>query len=341
MTGLFAHNLGIDLGTYNTSIYSPNKGIILSSPSHVMYYNGKNIEYGHAAKVTIGKESNNMKIVRPLRYGVINDPVATHIMIKNFLKQARKNRFFGLIKPNILICVPASCSDAERKTIAETTYKAGASNVSLVNETICAALGAGFDMKEANGYMIMDLGGGTVNYGILSLGGMVSQLSMPLGGDELNEKIQLYVKKKFQINIGINTAEYIKHTIGNAMPDVNFIKESSSSINIVGTDVQHNPVEFTISSQDVYETISPILKNIADHAKKMIQQLQPELAGDIFKNGIYLTGAGSKLKNLDKFLTNEIKIRCNMTENPEQCVAIGTGKIFESFNEYKHLTQRY
>ncbi len=341
IAGALAQNIGIDLGTYNTSIYSPNQGIILSQPSRVMVYErNKMLEYGNTAKVTLGKESEGMKIIRPLKYGVINDPEATRFMLKNFLKQSAKSKFFGMIKPNVLVCVPSSATSAERETIAQTVYQSGATNVFIVDEAICAAIGSNSSMKESTGAMVIDFGGGTVNFGVTSIGGVVCQKSVRLGGDELNERIVEYVKTHYQINIGINTAENIKHNISNACPDNGFDK-AKSSMNVIGTDIENNPVEFTITSEDVFKSIEPVLVRIASEAKRMIQSLQPELSADIFQNGITLTGGGANLKNIDKYLFNYLKIKCYIAENPDQCVARGTGKIFEAFNDYKHLITRY
>ena len=336
--GCLAQDIGIDLGTYTTSIYIPNQGIVLTEPSCIMYYNNKYIEYGHAAKVTLGKESKNMKVIRPLKYGVINNPEAATAMLSNLLQKVSKKRF-GFIKPNIIICVPASASDADRKTIVNSVYQAGALNVYLVEEPVCAALGANISMKEANGTMLLDFGGGTVNYGIISIGGVVYQESFPLGGDEINQRIQNYIKNKMNINVGMNSIEHIKHNIGNAIPDEN---AKSNGMNIVGQDLNNNnPIEFYITPEDIFAAIHDLLEEIAQNACKIIQNLQPDLVSDIYKNGIILTGAGAQLKNLDKYLSNKIKIKCIIAENPDKCVVIGTGKIFESFNEYKNLLKKY
>jgi len=330
---MISRKIGIDLGTKNTVVFVPKKGVVFKEPSVVAVSIPENkiLAVGQSAKEMLGRTPETIRIYRPLRDGVIADYRVTLAMIRYFLKKTLG--FFSFLKPEILIGVPAGATSTERRALIEAGVGAGAKEVFLVKEPILAALGAGIPIESCSGNMVVDIGGGTTEVAVISLGGIVTSNSIRIGGDEMDSAISEYIKKKYNIAIGEQTAEEIKIKIGTAT----FEKEPLT-LEIKGRDlISGLPRNLKISSNEIYEAISDVLSEIIQTIKITLRETPPELSADIMEKGIVLTGGGSLLRNLTELFEKTIGIPVILAEEPLLCVAKGTGKILENLDLYKKV----
>ncbi len=322
--GFLSQDIAIDLGTANTLVLVKNKGIVINEPSVVAVKTNKMgqeeiLAVGQEAKDMVGKTPGSIKAIRPMRDGVIADFNTTEMMIEYFIKKV--NGSSRLASPRIVICVPYGLTQVERKAVRESALNAGARSVYLIEEPMAAAIGAGLPVKEPNGNLVVDIGGGTTEIGVTSLGGLVISKSIRVAGDKLDEAIKDYIKKNFNLLIGDRVAENLKIEIGTAIK----LDEPLSTV-VKGRDQVEgilNSVE--INSEHIREAIADPLQQIAEALKSVLEQTPPELAGDIVENGIVLTGGGSLIRGLDKFLSEEVKLPVYIAEEPLLAVAKGTG----------------
>ena len=321
----FASDIGIDLGTCNTLIYVKGKGIVNSEPSVVAVERGtkKVVAVGADAKRMLWKTPGNIIAIRPLRDGVIADLETTEKMIRYFIAKALPNR--RLVKPRMTIGVPSCITEVERRAVEECAYKAGARDVKIIEESLAAAIGADIPIFEPAGHMICDIGGGTTEISVISLGGMVVTNAIRIGGDEFDEAIIKHVKKVHNLIIGEQTAEKLKMTIGNASPETKIEK-----MEIKGTDaITGLPRRLEIDSVEVREALQNPISAVIQEVKRTLGQTPPELAADIVERGIVMTGGGSNLKGLPKLLAKETGVPVILAENPLLCVALGAGRYFD------------
>src|SRR5215208_3286258 len=329
--GYFSNDLAIDLGTANTLIYVQGKGIVLNEPSVVAIRqeggpNGKKViqEVGIAAKQMLGRTPGNITAIRPMKYGVIADFTVTEQMLKQFIKKVHSNRLFKP-SPRIIICVPCGSTQVERRAIRESAIGAGASRVYLIEEPMAAAIGAGLPVSEASGSMVVDIGGGTTEVGVISLGGMVYKGSIRVGGDKFDEAIINYIRRNYGMLIGEPTAEMIKKNIGSAFPGSE-VKE----IEVKGRNLSEGvPRSFTISSNEILEALTDPLNQIVSSVKNALEQTPPELGADIAERGMMLTGGGALLRDLDRLLAEETGLPVLVAEDPLTCVVRGCGMALE------------
>ncbi len=319
---IFTQDIGIDLGTANTLVYVKGKGVVISEPSVVAVDQKVNppkvVAVGNEAKEMIGRTPGSIIAVRPLKDGVISDFDITAEMIETFIKRTTKKKPFSQIR--ILICIPSGVTEVERKAVHDAAKSAGAGYVSLIEEPMAAAIGAGLPVSEATGSMVVDIGGGTSEVAVISLGGIVTAFSCRTAGDELDESIINYVKKKYNLLIGERTAEDIKIKIGSAYP-----YEGEGTMNIKGRNLMDGlPKNVDITSEEVREAMSDTVNQIVDAIKTTLEQTPPELASDIIDRGIFLTGGGALLKGLDRLITEETKIPVRVADDPLKCVVKGT-----------------
>jgi len=327
-------DMAIDLGTANTLVFVKGEGIVLNEPSVVAIIEEKGrksvLAVGDEAKTMLGRTPGNITAVRPLRDGVIADFVVTEEMIKHFIKKVHKNKSFA--NPNILICVPTGSTPVERKAIQDSALAAGARKVKLIEEPIAAAIGAGLPISEATGSMVVDIGGGTTEIAILSLGGVVYAHSLRIAGDAMDAAIIAYMKKQFNLLIGEASAEKIKKEIGTAIPT------SGNTYLMKGRDIRSGtPKEITLKEEDTSEALKPILAQILGGIKEALESTPPELSADLVDMGLVLTGGGALLKNLDKMITKETGLPVEIAEDPLSCVAIGTGKALDQEETFSNM----
>jgi rod shape-determining protein MreB and related proteins len=325
--GLYSNDLSIDLGTANTLIYEKNKGIVLNEPSVIAIRqegSGRRIAaVGEDAKSMLGRTPGNITALRPLKDGVIADFYMTEKMLQHFIGKAHEKHFFLLRpSPRVLVCVPCGSTQVERRAIIESVMGAGAREVHLMEEPMAAALGSGMPIDEARGSMVVDIGGGTTEVAIISLNGIVYAQSVRIGGDRFDEAIINYVRRNYGSLIGETTAERIKHTIGTAFPG-NDVKE----IEVRGRNLAEGvPRTFTLNSNEILEALQEPLAGIVGAVRAALEQIPPELAGDIAERGMVLTGGGALLKHLDKLLREETGLPAIIAEDPLTCVARGGGR---------------
>ena len=323
-TQYFSNDLAIDLGTANTLIFIKNKGIVLNEPSVVAvqndHGNAKNgmLAVGTAAKKMLGRTPGSIQAIRPMKDGVIADFNVTEKMLKKFIKKVTNSRFTA---PRIVICVPCGSTQVERKAIRDSALAAGASIVNLIEEPMAAAIGAGLPIEEPTGSMVVDIGGGTTEVGVISLSGVVYSHSIRVGGDAFDEAIINYVRRNYGMLIGESTSEEIKKNIGSAFPGME-VKE----IEVKGRNLAEGiPRAFTISSNEVLEALTEPLNQIVQAVKNALEQTPPELGADIADRGLVLTGGGALLKGLDRLLSEETGLPVMIAEDPLTCVARGSG----------------
>jgi len=334
--GMFSNDLAIDLGTANTIVMAKGKGIVINEPSVVavqMTRGGRRklLAVGKEAKDMVGKTPESIQAIRPLKEGVIADFEITEEMIRYFIKKAHNRSSF--IRPRIIICVPYGLTQVERKAVKTSAMNAGAREVLLIEEPKAAAIGAGLPINDPQGNMVVDIGGGTTEIGVVSLRGLVLSKSIRVGGDKFDQAIVDYVKRKFNLLIGERTGEEIKITIGTAMP-----AGEELSMSIKGRDQVTGLLKrIDITSKHVNEALSEALKEIVQALKEVLEVMPPDLAGDIVENGIVLTGGGSLLRNLDKYLSTIVKLPVYISEEPLLAVAKGTGKMLEEMELLKQL----
>jgi rod shape-determining protein MreB and related proteins len=327
----FSNDLAIDLGTANTLIYVRGKGIVLDEPSVVAIRqeggpNGKRViqEVGVAAKQMLGRTPGNITAIRPMKDGVIADFTVTEQMLKHFIKKVHNSRFFKP-SPRIIICVPCGSTQVERRAIRESAIGAGASNVYLIEEPMAAAIGAGLPVGEATGSMVVDVGGGTTEVGVISLGGLVYKGSVRVGGDKFDEAIINYIRRNYGMLIGETTAEQIKKEIGSAFPGSEVREKEVKGRNLA----EGIPRSFTISSNEILEALTEPLNQIVSAVKSALEQTPPELAADIAEKGMVLTGGCALLRDLDRLLMEETGLPVIVAEDPLTSVVRGCGKALE------------
>ena len=326
--GIFVKDVGIDLGTANTLIYVQGRGIVLREPSVVAIdkYEGKVVAVGREASEMIGRTPENIIAVRPLKDGVIADFEITQAMIRKFIKQANISSIF---KPRVIVCIPSGITEVERRAVEEVVMQAGAKDVVLIEEPMAAAIGAGLPVNSATGNMIVDIGGGTTEVAVISLGGIVASKSIRIAGDGLNSAIINYMKKEHSINIGDKMAEEIKIAIGSAFED-----NEEGFFDIRGRDVSTGlPKTAQIKESEMREAMSENLEEMLDAIKMTLEKTPPELAADIMERGIMLTGGGALIKGFDRYITDGTHIPAHVAEYPLDCVAVGTGKSLENIRE--------
>ena len=325
----FSKNLGIDLGTANTLIFMKNKGIILREPSVVAIDNRTNVvkSVGKEAKNVIGRTPGSITAVRPLKDGVIADFDITTTMLQKFIQKAINKK--TIFKPKIIICIPSGVTAVERRAVKEATEQAGAKKVYIIEEPMAAAIGANLPIEEPTGSMVVDIGGGTSEVAVISLGGIVAAQSVRVGGDELDSDIINYIKKKYNLLVGESTAENIKIQIGSAFPF-----EIEEYMNIRGRNLLNGlPENIEISSVEIREALKESLEMILDAIHITLEKTPPELSADIIEQGITLTGGGALLRGLDLLINKKTKMPVHIAENPLDCVAKGTGLVLDSIEK--------
>lgn len=325
---LFTQDIGIDLGTANTLVFVKGKGIVIREPSVVAVDQKSNpprvVAVGSEAKEMIGRTPGSITAVRPLKDGVIADFEITAEMIAAFIKRTTKRSPFSRIR--VLICIPSGVTEVERKAVYDAAKSAGAKYVSLIEEPMAAAIGAGLPVSEATGSMVVDIGGGTAEVAVISLGDVVTANSARVAGDNFDEAIISYIKKKYNLLVGERTAEDIKIKIGSAYP-----YEGEGTINIKGRNLMDGlPKNVDITSEEIREALADPVSQIVDSVKSTLEKTPPELAADIIDHGIMLTGGGALLRGLDKLISTETKIPVLIATNPLDCVADGTGICLEN-----------
>ncbi len=331
LSSYFNDDLAIDLGTANTLIYVRGKGIVLDEPSVVAIRqeggpNGKKViqEVGLAAKQMLGRTPGNITAIRPMKDGVIADFIITEQMIKQFIKRVHQSKFFSP-SPRIIICVPCGSTQVERRAIRDAAIGAGASRVYLIEEPMAAAIGADLPVGEATGSMVVDIGGGTTEVGVISLGGLVYKGSVRVGGDKFDEAIINYIRRNYGMLIGETTAEHIKKEIGSAFPGSEVREKEVKGRNLA----EGIPRSFTISSNEILEALTDPLNSIVSAVKSALEQTPPELAADIAEKGMVLTGGGALLRDIDRLLMEETGLPVIIAEDPLTCVVRGSGKALE------------
>jgi rod shape-determining protein MreB and related proteins len=327
----FNEDLAIDLGTANTLIYVRGKGIVLDEPSVVAIRqeggpNGKKViqEVGLAAKQMLGRTPGNITAIRPMKDGVIADFTVTEQMLKHFIKKVHNSRVFKP-SPRIIICVPCGSTQVERRAIRESAIGAGASSVYLIEEPMAAAIGADLPVGDATGSMVVDIGGGTTEVGVISLGGLVYKGSVRVGGDKMDEAIINYIRRNYGMLIGETTAEQIKKEIGSAFPGSEVREKEVKGRNLA----EGIPRSFTISSNEILEALNEPLNQIVSSVKSALEQTPPELAADIAEKGMVITGGGALLRDIDRLLMEETGLPVIVAEDPLTCVVRGSGKALE------------
>jgi len=339
ISGIFSHDLAIDLGTANTLVYMKGKGIVLNEPSVVAMKNGngngkKVLAVGKEAKLMLGRTPENITAIRPMMDGVIADFEVAEAMLGYFIRKAHARR--RLVRPRTIIGVPSGITQVEKRAVLESAGLAGAREVHFIEEPMAAAIGAGLPIFEPKGSMIVDIGGGTTEVAVLSLGGIVDSISLRVAGDKMDESIQEYIKRKYRLVIGLSTAETVKMTIGNAYPD-----ENLERIEVKGRDLTTGvPKALTIDSGEIREAISEQLNAISGAVLTTLERTPPELAADLLEKGIMLAGGGALLKNIDLFLKSVIGIPVSIAEDPMTAVAIGAGKALDDLKILKGLEKR-
>ena len=327
---MFTKDIGIDLGTANTLVYMRGKGIIIREPSVVAVdVKYDRVRYvGQEAKDVIGRTPGSIKAVRPLKDGVIADFDITTSMLQEFIRKALKGRAFT--KARVIICIPSGVTEVERRAVKEATQNAGAKRVSIIEEPMAAAIGAGLPVAEPTGSMIVDIGGGTSEVAVISLGGIVTSRSVRVAGDAFDTAIINYIKKKYNLLIGERTAENIKIGIGSAFP----YAENEPVMDIKGRNLMNGlPENITVTSEEIREALAEPLGHVVEAIKTTLEKTPPELAADIIDQGIMLAGGGANIKGLDMLINKETGMPVKIAEHPLDCVADGTGAVLENIDK--------
>jgi rod shape-determining protein MreB len=330
----FTRDMGIDLGTANTLVYVKGKGVVVREPSVVAIRTdtGSIEAVGNSAKNMIGRTPGNIVAVRPMKDGVIADFETTATMMKYFIGQAQKKKSMFSKKPNVVVCVPSGITAVEKRAVEDATRLAGAKEAFTIEEPFAAAIGSDLPVWEPTGSMVVDIGGGTTEVAIISLGGIVTSCSVRVAGDEMDDAIIQYVKKKYNLMIGERTSEQLKIDIGSAG-----LGDESIKMEIRGRDlVSGLPKTLAVTAKEIAEALSDTVSSIIDAVKVTLEKAPPELSADVMDRGIVLTGGGALLKNLDRIISDETGIPVIVAENALDCVAIGTGRYLEyKFNAKK------
>ena len=335
---MFVKKIGIDLGTTNTLVFVPKKGIVINEPSvvSISVLDNKIIAVGNEAKEMIGRAPDSIIVSRPLKDGVIADYRVTEAMLRHFIKKAVGK--IGIIRPEVLISVPAGITSTERRAVIEATINAGAKAAYLVKEPVLAAIGAKISINSSSGNMILNIGGGTTEVAIISLGGIVNSSSARVGGNRIDESVVDYIKKKHGLAIGDRTAELIKVEIGSAVKQT-----SEEKINVRGRDLTTGyPKTIELSTNEITEAIQEQLREIIQTIKNVLQDAPPELCSDIIDRGIVISGGGALLKNIDVLVTKVTGVPSRIADDPLLCVAKGTGVVLNNLDIYKRniMTKR-
>ncbi|MEJ5330376.1 MAG: rod shape-determining protein [Desulfobaccales bacterium] len=333
--GWFSNDLAIDLGTANTLVYVKGKGIVLSEPSVVAVRKNSRdrnrvLAVGREAKMMLGRTPGNIVAIRPMKDGVIADFEITEAMLRHFIRKVHNRR--SLIRPRIIIAVPSGITPVEKRAVRDSAESAGAREVYLIEEPMAAAIGAGLPITEPICNMVVDIGGGTTEVAVISLAGIVYSKSVRVGGDKMDESILHYIKRAYNLAIGERTAEIIKTTIGNAYPG------ELETMDVKGRDlVTGIPKIITVNSDEIRQAIQEQIDTIVQTVKTALEQTPPELAADIVDRGIYLTGGGALLKNLDTLLHLETGVPIKMTDDPLASVVLGSGKALDNLDILKEV----
>ena len=335
---IWSTDMAIDLGTANTLVVLKGKGVVLNEPSVVAVVDEKGkksvIAVGDEAKTMLGRTPGNIQAIRPLKNGVIADFIVTEEMIKHFIKKVHNRKSFA--NPRILICVPTGSTPVERKAIQDSALAAGARRVQLIEEPIAAAIGANLPIQEATGSMVVDIGGGTTEIAVMSLGGVVYSNSMRVAGDSMDQALIQYMRKKFNLLIGESSAEKIKKEVGTAVPT------SNNTYAVKGRDIRSGtPKEISLKEEDTAEALSPTLSQILGGIKDALENTPPELSADLVDMGLTLTGGGALLKNIDKLIAKDTGLPVQIADDPLTCVAIGTGKALEQEEIFSTILTEY
>jgi rod shape-determining protein MreB len=323
----FSKDLGIDLGTANTLVHMKGKGIIVREPSVVAMDIEKNepLAVGDRAKEMIGRTPGNIVAIRPLKDGVISDFNVTQKMLKYFINRALGSKF-QFARPRVVICVPSGVTAVENRAVKEAAVAAGAKDPIIMEEPMAAAIGAGLPVSEPTGNMIVDIGGGTTEVAVISMGGIVTAGSIRVAGDEMDEAIIAYIKKSYNLSVGYQSAETIKKEIGAA-----YMPAKDSAYVIKGRDLLTGlPKNVEITSEEIVDALSEPVTAIVEAVKTCLEKTPPELAADIMDRGIIMAGGGSLLRNLDRLISDQTGIPVHLAEDPLSCVALGTGKVLEN-----------
>ena len=334
---MFSDDIAIDLGTANTLVHVAGRGIIIDEPSVVAIRarNGTRevLAVGKRAKAMLGRTPESIETIRPLRDGVIADFIATEEMLRHFIAKTR--RALGFIRPRIIICVPAGATPVERRAVYETAMSAGARRVFLIEEPVAASLGAGLPIDEPAGSMVVDIGGGTTDIAVLSLGGVVQARSLRCAGNAMDEAIIRYVRRNHQLLIGEANAERIKIEAGTAMHQPN---GRAAEIHIRGRDLRlGRPKSIVLGPQDIAEALEPPLEELAEFIQRALEDLPPDVSTDICERGVHLTGGGALLDKLDQELQRRVGVKFIVPERPMHCVIKGTAAVLEQFSTREHL----
>ena len=338
ITNVWSQDMAIDLGTANTLVVLKGQGVVLNEPSVVAVVDNKGkksvLAVGDEAKTMLGRTPGNISAIRPLRDGVIADFIVTEEMIKHFIKKVHKRSTFA--NPRILICVPTGSTPVERKAIQDSALAAGARRVQLIEEPIAAAIGAGLPISEATGSMVVDIGGGTTEIAVMSLGGVVYSRSLRVAGDAMDGALADYMRKEYNLMIGDSTAERIKKEIGTA------IASNNNTYPVKGRDLRSGtPKEVNITEEDTAEALNEILKQMVNGIKDALENTPPELSADLVDMGLTLTGGGALLKNIDKRFSKETGLPVFIADDPLACVAIGTGKALDQEETFSTMMSEY
>lgn len=336
MLGYFSNlstHFAMDLGTANTLIYMKGRGIVLNEPSVVAVErdNGRVIAVGRDAKEFIGKTPQHISAIRPLKDGVIADFDVTKAMIKYYLTVVKQ--VHRVQRPKMVVCVPSGITQVEKKAVVDACFQVGMRDIHLIEEPMAAAIGTDLPIELPRGNMVIDIGGGTTDVAIISLGANAYSESLRVAGDEMDEAIVRYVQKKHQIALGINAAERVKIEIGSAYPG-----SFNGSVTVVGKDLVNGvPKNLTLTSDDVREAIEEPVAAICDSVRRALEKLPPELVSDLQETGIALTGGGALLKGLDKRIAEQTSLKVHIPDDPLLCVVMGSGRALEEFDRYKRV----
>jgi rod shape-determining protein MreB len=336
LAAYLSNDIAIDLGTANTLVYLKGNGIVLNEPSVVAVDQKTKKVYavGAEAKAMLGKTPDHIIAVRPMKDGVIADFEITEVMLREFIRKSQKKRFF--IRPRIVISVPSGITEVERRAVTDSAQNAGAREVYLVAEPIAAAIGVGLPVDKPSGNMVIDIGGGTTEIAVIALNGIVTDISIRVGGDEMDEVIVQHVKKAYNLLIGDQTAEHVKMVIGSATKT-----DKEEEMEIKGRDlVSGIPKTLRISSMEIREALAEPLSQIIAALKTALEQTPPELAADIVDRGIVMTGGGSLLKGIDILMKEETNLPINVVEDPLTCVVLGSGKILGNLHLYERIIMK-
>lgn len=328
---MLAKRIAIDLGTVNTLVYVPRRGIVVNEPSVVALNSDDDtlVAIGQEAEDMLGRTPEALISHRPLRDGVIADFRITREMLKHYINRAIGQ--YRLVKPDIMITIPAGATSTEKKAVIDATIAAGARAAHVIDEPVAAALGAGVAITEPHGNLVIDIGGGTTEIAVISLGGVVAQTSIRVGGNKIDAAISEYLRKQYSLSIGEHTAESIKQTIGRAMPD-----QQKHTMEVRGRDIVGGlPKTITLADTEIIEPIQDILQQIVLAIRSVIENTPPELVSDIIDRGIMLTGGGARLTDIDALLTKVISVPILIAEEPELCVVNGAGIALTNLNEYQ------